>query len=93
MVVGCVSFPHPHAHTGMRETSNKYTLTEDEPGSQHMPKGVTFPRGRVSWGPQTAVVSVSPLGKSMLPPLPPKHQGGPVSVKEGTLERLGCPDE
>lgn len=93
MVLGCVLFPHPQAHTGMQETSSKYTMTEDEPGSQDMPKRVTFPRGRVSWGPQTAVVSASPLGKSMLPPSPPKHQSGPVSVKEGTLESLGCPDE
>lgn len=75
----------------MQETSSEYTMTADEPGTQDMPKGVTFPRGGVSCGPPAEVVSASPLGKSVLPP--PKHQDGPVMVKEGTLESLGCPDE
>lgn len=91
MVLGCVLFPHPHPHISMQETSSEYTTTADEPGTQDMPKGVTFPRGGVSWGPPAEVVSASPLGKTVLPP--PKHQDGPVMVKEGTLESLGCPDE
>lgn len=91
LALGCVLFPHPHPHSSMQETSSNYSLTEDEPGTQDMPKGVTFPRGGVSWGPPAEAVSASPLGKSVLPL--PKLQDGPVMVKEGTLESLGCPDE
>lgn len=87
----CFIPPPPQRHAGMPETSSNYSLTEDEPGTQDMPKGVTFPRGGVSWGPPAEAVSASPLGKSVLPL--PKLQDGPVMVKEGTLESLGCPDE
>lgn len=62
-----------------------------------MPKGVTFLRGGVPLRPQAVVFSASfplhspPPGKNMLPFQ--NTRMGPVMVKEGILESLGCPNE